>query len=127
MTILFAQNHTGNTPLITNHLQNDGFIVIFLDKNVDTLQQAQMQHADIIITDLLSAKATFSLISLVRNKCKRKIPILILCDAGQENLLQEALDLGADDYFCQPEKSEKLKELSLRINLLPPSRLKAAV
>lgn len=57
MTILFAQNLTGNTPLITNHLQNDGFIVIFLDKNVDTLQQAQMQHADIIITDLLSAKA----------------------------------------------------------------------
>lgn len=125
MTILFAQSRAGNGVTIQTHLKNHGYQVITSKNNVEAMIQVFQHQPDVIITDLNYSSLTLSLISQLKQNGSKKIPILILSIAGQETLVEEALELGADDYLDHADREEKLKELSLRINLLTRSRVRA--
>jgi len=45
----------------------------------------------------------------------KNIPVIVLSTMGQENIVEEAFELGADDYLKKPFS---LSELSIRIKKL---------
>ncbi len=50
-------------------------------------------------------------------KVGKKIPIIVLSAMGQENVVLEAFQLGADDYITKPFS---LNELSVRVKRYIP-------
>lgn len=52
------------------------------------------------------------LISLVRDKLKKQMPIVVLTRVGLEDVVLRAFEMGADDYIVKPFSPD---ELSLRI------------
>ena len=122
MTILIAHNQAGNSRSIKSRLKKDGYQVIISNSYPKAVLQVQQHHPDLIITDLAYSSSAFKMINEIKQGPGKKTPILILSGLGQENLVEQAFDLGADDYISQPNK---LEELSLRINLLAKGRIKA--
>ena len=48
----------------------------------------------------------------VKQQSGRKIPVIVLSAMGQENVVLEAFQLGADDYITKPFSPN---ELSIRV------------
>ena len=46
---------------------------------------------------------------------EKKVPIIVLSAMGQENVVVEAFDLGADDFIAKPFSPN---ELSMRVKRL---------
>jgi DNA-binding response OmpR family regulator len=123
MTILIAHNKAGTSRSIKSRLTKYGYEVIISKSYPEAFLQVEQLHPDLIITDLASSSLAFQMISEIKKGPDKRTPILILSNVGQENLVEEAFSLGADDYISQPGK---LNELYLRINLLAKGRLKNA-
>ena len=69
-----------------------------------------------VITDIMMPFSSgLEIISLVRQKIKKKIPIIILSAIEQEKVVLEAFELGADDYITKPFS---LNELTIRVKKL---------
>lgn len=69
---------------------------------------------DLIITDLLMPYASgLELITYVRNTLQKSTPIIVLTKLGEEEILMQAFELGADDYITKPFSPV---ELSIRVN-----------
>lgn len=71
---------------------------------------------DLIITDIhMPYHSGLEITSFVRNDQKKKTPILILSAEGLEDTVQQAFELGADDFVAKPFN---LSELVLRTKRL---------
>lgn len=121
MTILIAHNKAGQSRSIKSRLIKSGYDVIISKSYPEAVQQVEQHCPDLIITDLEYSTSAFQMINEIKNGPDKKIPILILSGLGQESLVEEAFNLGADDYISQPTR---LHELSLRVNLLAKGRFK---
>lgn len=121
MTILIAHNQAGTSRSIKSRLKKYGYEVIISKNYPEAFLQVEQLHPDLVITDLAYSSSAFQMISEIKKSPHKKASILILCSLGQENLVEEAFSLGADDYISQPGKPD---ELYLRINLLAKGRLK---
>jgi len=70
-----------------------------------------------IIADIMMPFTSgLEIVSLVKQgSLHRKVPIIILSSMGQENVVLEAFNLGADDYITKPFSPN---ELSMRVKRL---------
>ncbi|RPD38692.1 response regulator transcription factor [Chitinophaga barathri] len=59
---------------------------------------------DLIITDIMMPYANgFEILSKVRNiPDGRQLPVILLSNAGMDDMIQEGLKLGADDFLKKP-------------------------
>jgi DNA-binding response OmpR family regulator len=59
---------------------------------------------DLIITDILMPYASgFEIISKVKNRTAgKRIPVIIVSNAGHEDMVLEGFKLGADDFLKKP-------------------------
>lgn len=123
MKILIANNKEVTSKSVQCFLQKDGYQVLTTKSYPETIKQIQQFHPDIIITNLNFSDFAFNLIHKVKT-CPdgEQIPIIVMSKAGQGSLVETAFELGADDYVSH---HNKLRELSLRINLLARCRAKA--
>ena len=73
---------------------------------------------DLIITDIMMPFASgLEIIGAVKRKTEKKIPVIVLSAMGQENVVLEAFQLGADDYITKPFSPN---ELSMRVKRYTP-------
>jgi DNA-binding response OmpR family regulator len=73
-------------------------------------------NIDLLISDILMPEMTgLELVAAARKDLKLKIPILIISAVEQNNISEEALDMGADDFIAKPFKPD---EIALRIRRL---------
>ncbi len=57
---------------------------------------------DLIITDIMMPYANgFEILSKVKNQ-SRPIPVIIVSNAGNEDMIMEGFKLGADDFLKKP-------------------------
>jgi DNA-binding response OmpR family regulator len=73
-----------------------------------------------IIADIMMPFTSgLEIVSVVKHDNNyRKVPIIILSSMGQENVVLEAFNLGADDYITKPFSPN---ELSMRVKRLASS------
>lgn len=101
---------------ISLRLKKDGHTVITTDNGREALEQIESEVPDLIITDIMMPYSSgLEIVGKVRQS--RKTPIIILSSMGQENIVLEAFNLGADDYITKPfspnELSMRVKRFSL--------------
>lgn len=117
MKILIAEDEPLILQTLELKLKKEGFEVIGCVDGLDAIQKIDSEKPDLIITDIMMPY--MSGLEVVRKVKQdnggRDIPVIVLSTMGQENIVEEAFDLGADDYLKKPFS---LSELTIRIKKL---------
>ncbi len=116
MKILVAEDDRMLLKTIELKLQKEGYEVITTVDGRETMNQIIESKPDMVITDVMMPYVSgLEIVSMVRGKLKSKIPIIVLSSMGQEVVVMNAFDLGADDYITKPFS---LNELTVRVKRL---------
>ena len=103
--ILIAEDDQFILKAMTIKLTKEGYEVKIATDGVQLMDILKSYIPDLIILDLLMPKKDgFEVLKEVKADSKLKnIPILIASNLGQENDIQQVLDLGATDYLIKSE------------------------
>lgn len=97
-------------------LKKDGHETFLAEDGQKALEKIADFSPDLIITDIMMPYASgLEIIGFVRGQQDKKTPIIILSAMGQEDVVLEAFQLGADDYITKPFSPN---ELSVRVKRL---------
>ena len=119
MKILVAEDEPIMLKTIELRLKKDGHEVIIADNGREAMDQIDHHNPDFIITDIMMPYASgLEIVGKVKGAGKRKVPVIVLSAMGQENVVLEAFNLGADDYITKPFSPN---ELSMRVRRLAQS------
>ncbi len=115
MKILIAEDEPIMQKTIALRLKKDGHEVLVTDNGREAIHLIEEQLPDLIITDIMMPYASgLEIVGMVK-KGEKKIPIIVLSAMGQENVVLEAFNLGADDFIAKPFSPN---ELSMRVKRL---------
>ncbi len=118
MTILVAEDEMMMLKTIELRLKKDGHKIILCQDGREAIKKIEELTPDLIITDIMMPYASgLEIIGAVKAKGGKKIPIIVLSAMGQENVVLEAFQLGADDYITKPFSPN---ELSVRVKRYIP-------
>jgi DNA-binding response OmpR family regulator len=121
MTILVAEDEIIMLKTIELRLKKDGHNVVVCQDGREAITKIEELSPDLIITDVMMPFLSgLEIIGTVRKRAGRKIPIIVLSGMGQENVVLEAFQLGADDYITKPFSPN---ELSVRVKRYQPAPL----
>jgi len=115
MKILVAEDEPIMQKTIALRLKKDGHDVIATDNGREALGLISEQNPDLIITDIMMPYASGLEIVGAVKQFEKQIPIIVLSAMGQENVVLEAFNLGADDFITKPFSPN---ELSMRVKRL---------
>ena len=115
MKILVAEDEPLMLMTIEAKLNNLGFEVVAVSDGQQALKILETYQPDLIITDILMPYTSgLELIGIVKSK-NTKLPIIVLSGLGEEEIVLEAFNLGADDFLTKPFKPI---DLELRVKRL---------
>jgi len=113
MKILVAEDEAIMQKTIELRLRKDGHEILLAENGRQALEQIEDFCPDLIITDIMMPYASgLEIIGIVRKRPGKRTPIIILSGMGQEDIVLEAFQLGADDYITKPFSPN---ELSVRV------------
>ena len=113
MKILIADDDLLMLKTLEFRLKKDGYEVFTTRDGREAIAQIENIHPDLVITDLMMPFSSgMEIIGFVRKMAGKRIPVVILSAMGQENVVLEAFQLGADDYITKPFSPN---ELSVRV------------
>ncbi len=117
MKILIAEDEMMMLKIIELRLKKDGHQVIATSNGKDALEQIKLHDPDMIIADIMMPFTSgLEIVSVVKHdRQQRQVPVIILSAMGQENVVLDAFNLGADDYITKPFSPN---ELSMRVKRL---------
>lgn len=117
MTILVAEDEMIMLKTIELRLKKDGYTVITTQDGREALAKIEEHSPDLVITDIMMPFSSgLEIVGVLKNRDK-KIPVIVLSAMGQENVVLQAFQLGADDYITKPFSPN---ELSMRVKRYLP-------
>jgi DNA-binding response OmpR family regulator len=115
MKILVAEDEPIMQKTIALRLKKDGHDVITTDNGREALALITTENPDLVITDIMMPYVSgLEIVGSIRSSGK-KLPVIVLTAMGQENVVLEAFQLGADDFIAKPFSPN---ELSMRVKRL---------
>ncbi|WP_153798922.1 response regulator transcription factor [Foetidibacter luteolus] len=124
MRILIAEDEPLMLKTLELKLKKEGYDVLGCPDGRDALNKISHFMPDMVITDIMLPYASgLEIVNAVKAIGEKNIPVIVLSAMGQENTVEEAFTLGADDYVTKPFS---LTELAMRIKRLARSSVKTA-
>jgi DNA-binding response OmpR family regulator len=109
MRILIAEDDDLMLKTLEFRLKRDGHEVIVTHDGKEALEKIALYTPDLVITDIMMPYSSgLEIISAVRSNYTYRLPIIILSGMGQEDVVLEAFQLGADDYITKPFSPNEL-------------------
>ncbi|MCD6063327.1 MAG: transcriptional regulator [Flavipsychrobacter sp.] len=113
MKVLVAEDDSLIQKTVELKLKKEGFEVICCNDGKEALEKIEEHMPDIVLTDMMMPYASgLEIVAKVKSITSKKIPVIVFSTMGQENIVEEAFALGADDYVTKPFS---LTELTIRI------------
>lgn len=114
--IILAEDNSILSKLLKFKLEKEGYHLLIASNGKEAVNLIENSNPDMILTDIMMPFISgLEVISHVRNKLGLKIPIVVFSSAGQEEMVLNAFNLGADDFMSKPFSPN---ELMLRIRRL---------
>ena len=111
MKILLVEDDQLMLKTIILRLKKEGHEITSCTDGKEAIEQIENQFFDLIITDIMLPYVSgLEIVGIVKETTST--PIIVLSSMGQEKTIEEAFELGADDYITKPFN---LTELSFRI------------
>ncbi|HAR72402.1 MULTISPECIES: response regulator transcription factor [Empedobacter] len=116
MQILIAEDDELILKTIEHKLKKEGYKVVLTRNGKEAISKIETEDIDLIITDIMMPFASgLEIISAVRKSKNSDTPMIILSSLGQEDVVVEAFNLGANDFMVKPFSPI---ELSVRVKKL---------
>lgn len=113
MKILVADDDQLILKTLEHKLGKDGYEVIACKDGREAIEKISENKVDLIITDIMMPFASgLEILNSIRHSENADTPVVILSGLGQENVVLEGFNLGADDYIVKPFSPN---ELSVRV------------
>ena len=114
MKILIAEDDELMLKTLELRLRKDGHEVVSANDGRDALNKITQSHPDLVISDIMMPYVSgLEIVAYIQeNFQEKKIPVIILSGMGQEDIVLEAFQLGADDFITKPFSPS---ELSVRV------------
>lgn len=102
--------------IIAEQLERDEFEVITCSDSREAIEIFGKSHPDMLISDIMMPYMSgLELLSLIKAEINQKIPVILISSLDQMEVIQTAVDLGADDFIIKPLQPD---ELSIRVKRL---------
>ncbi|HLP03908.1 MAG TPA: response regulator transcription factor [Paludibacter sp.] len=117
MTVLIAEDEPMTLRMLSIKLQKDGYHVVPAADGKEALEYIKGNGCpDMVITDMMMPFFSgLEIIEKIRRELMSKTPIIVLSAMGQEEAVEAAFALGANDYITKPFNPN---ELSVRVKRL---------
>ena len=113
MKILVAEDDQLMIKMLEFRLKKDGHEVVITNDGRAAVEKLGDFQPDLVITDIMMPYLSgLEVVSAVKKQYPTGTPVIILSGMGQENVVLEAFQLGADDYMTKPFSPN---ELSVRV------------
>ena len=115
MKILIAEDDSLIMKTMELCLKRDGYEVICAIDGLEAMDKIELHNPDIIIVDIMLPY--FSGLEIV-GKIKQNensVPIIVISAMGQQEVVAEALKLGADEYLSKPFNIKVLTSHIIRL------------
>lgn len=101
--ILVIDDEESVREIYRREFLNNGFSVALAADGEEGLLKAGEETPDLILLDIMLPKMSGIdvLKSLKRNPLTKKIPTLLLTNLGEETIIKEGFELGADGYLLK--------------------------
>lgn len=111
--IVLAEDNSVLSLLLKFRLEKDGHEMLMATNGKEAIEFIENEDPDLILTDVMMDYVSgLEVISHVRNKLNKKTPILVFSSSGQEEMVLNAFNLGANDFMSKPLSPN---ELSIRV------------
>lgn len=98
---------------VASKLKKDGFEIVCCSDGKEGLEKLATELPDLVLTDvMLPYVSGLEIVNAVKRLADKQINVIVFSTMGQESIVKEAFDLGADDYITKPFS---LNELSIRV------------
>lgn len=101
MKILLVDDDEAITTVFATALSKEGFETSHAATGKDALDKANSEHPDLVLLDqiLPDMQGNEVLAKLKENEATKNIPVIILSNFSQEELVKQAINEGAADYI----------------------------
>lgn len=111
--ILLVEDDPLIRRMVEMKFHKEGFEVISCIDGKEGLEKLGTENPDVVLTDLMMPYVSgLEIITAVKSIKDRDIPVILFSTMGQEHIVEEAFNLGADDYINKPFS---VNELTIRI------------
>jgi two-component system, OmpR family, alkaline phosphatase synthesis response regulator PhoP len=113
MKILVVDDEENIRKLVNYNLLLDGYDVVMAVDGKEGLEKAVSEKPDLILLDIMMPEIDGLEVCsrLKKNPETRHIPIFMLSAKGQMQDLEDAFEVGADNYITKPFDVSKLSEI----------------
>jgi CheY-like chemotaxis protein len=123
--ILVAEDETDIRELVAFSLINiGGFQVVKAKNGAEAVEKARVEIPDLILMDVRMPQMTgYEACAKLKDIPETKdIPVVFLSAKGQEQEIQQGIEVGAEEYILKPFApdvlTEKVREILQRLNKL---------
>lgn len=111
MKILIAEDDTLILKTLQMCLKTDSNEIMGCMDGLEAMEKIESWQPDVIIVDIMLPY--FSGLEIVGKikQFEKQIPVIVMSAMGQQEVVEEALNLGASDYISKPFNINKLTEL----------------
>ncbi|MDA9057233.1 response regulator transcription factor [Flavobacteriaceae bacterium] len=107
--ILLVEDDLMLLSLLDFRLKKEGYQVATANDGKDAISKIKSDTPDLVISDIMMPFVSgLELTGFIKNECESEIPIVIISSAGQEEMVLEAFNLGADDFIAKPFSPNEL-------------------
>lgn len=121
MKVLIAEDDELMLRTLEMRLKKDGHEIIVARDGRDALLRIEDSNPDLVISDIMMPYSSGMEIVAALRARENYVPIIILSGMGQEDVVLEAFQLGADDFITKPFSPN---ELSIRVRRFSLARQK---
>ncbi|WP_417784590.1 response regulator [Tenacibaculum sp.] len=101
--IVIAEDNSVFLLLIKLKLEKEGYELFVAEDGKKAIELIETHQPDLILTDIMMDYLSgLEVISHVRNVLKMDVPILVFSASGQEEMVTQAFNLGANDFMVKP-------------------------
>ncbi|ARV16752.1 response regulator [Polaribacter sp. SA4-12] len=107
--IVLAEDNSVLSLLLKLSLQKAGYKLFIALDGKQAIDLIEEHNPDVILTDIMMDYFSgLEIVSHVRNELKKNTPILVFSSSGQEEMVLNAFNLGANDFMSKPLSTSEL-------------------
>jgi len=101
--VLVVDDEDSVREIYRHEFLNSGYTVVVAADGEEGLLKAGEETPDIVLLDIMLPKMSGIevLRALKENELTKKIPVLLLTNLGEETIIKEGFELGADGYLLK--------------------------
>ena len=101
--ILVVDDEDSVREIYRHEFLNNGYTVVVAADGEEGLLKAGEEQPDIVLLDIMLPKMSGIevLRALKENELTKKTPVLLLTNLGEETIIKEGFELGADGYLLK--------------------------